>query len=46
MNGLVSLESFLESLQRRDANQPEYLQAVREVFTSLWPLSGTEPTLS
>lgn len=43
MNGLVSLESFLESLQRRDANQPEYLQAVREVFTSLWPFLEQNP---
>lgn len=43
MNALTSLESFLESLQQRDANQPEYLQAVREVFTSLWPFLEQNP---
>ncbi|MBQ0535165.1 NADP-specific glutamate dehydrogenase [Providencia huaxiensis] len=31
-----SLSSFLESVQKRDPSQPEFLQAVREVFTSLW----------
>lgn len=43
MNDLNSLESFLEALQQRDANQPEYLQAVREVFTSLWPFLEQNP---
>ena len=43
MNVSNSLESFLESLQQRDANQPEYLQAVREVFTSLWPFLEQNP---
>ena len=43
MNGLTSLESFLEQLQQRDAHQPEYLQAVREVFTSLWPFLQQNP---
>ncbi|NDK99621.1 NADP-specific glutamate dehydrogenase [Photorhabdus bodei] len=37
MSCLLSLSSFLGSIQRRDEYQPEYLQAVREVFTSLWP---------
>lgn len=32
-----SLSLFLESVQKRDPSQPEFLQAVREVFTSLWP---------
>lgn len=32
-----SLSSFLEFVQKRDPSQPEFLQAVREVFTSLWP---------
>ncbi|ANI30522.1 glutamate dehydrogenase [Yersinia entomophaga] len=43
MNDLASLESFLESLQQRDAHQPEFLQAVREVFTSLWPFLEQNP---
>jgi len=43
MNGLTSLESFLTTLQQRDAHQPEYLQAVREVFASLWPFLEKHP---
>jgi len=43
MKGFNSLESFLTSVQQRDPNQPEYLQAVREVFTSLWPFLEQNP---
>ncbi|MCW6623344.1 NADP-specific glutamate dehydrogenase [Yersinia ruckeri] len=43
MNALTSLSSFLESLQQRDTHQPEFLQAVREVFTSLWPFLEQNP---
>ncbi|MBN6076088.1 NADP-specific glutamate dehydrogenase [Aggregatibacter actinomycetemcomitans] len=32
-----SLEAFLAKVEQRDGNQPEFLQAVREVFTSIWP---------
>lgn len=38
-----SLSSFLESVQKRDPSQPEFLQAVREVFTSLWPFLEQNP---
>ncbi|HGN1942851.1 TPA: NADP-specific glutamate dehydrogenase [Providencia stuartii] len=38
-----SLSSFLESVQKRDPQQPEFLQAVREVFTSLWPFLENNP---
>lgn len=34
---LPSLDAFLARVQRRDPHQPEYLQAVHEVFASLWP---------
>ncbi|MCE9874322.1 NADP-specific glutamate dehydrogenase [Hafnia alvei] len=37
MEQLLSLENFLASVQKRDPNQPEFLQAVREVMTTLWP---------
>lgn len=37
------MSSFLGSIQRRDEYQPEYLQAVREVFTSLWPFLEQNP---
>src|SRR5476651_1146551 len=43
MKSSTSLASFLESLYQRDAHQPEYLQAVREVFTSLWPFLEQHP---
>ncbi|KQN57785.1 NADP-specific glutamate dehydrogenase [Erwinia sp. Leaf53] len=43
MKGYNSLESFLTSLQQRDPHQPEFLQAVREVFTSLWPFIEQNP---
>lgn len=43
MKGYHSLESFLSSIQQRDPHQPEYLQAVREVFTSLWPFVEQNP---
>ena len=38
-----SLSSFLESVQKRDPSQPEFLQAVSEVFTSLWPFLEKNP---
>ena len=37
MTATSSLEDFLRNVQRRDPDQPEFLQAVREVLTSLWP---------
>ncbi|NHB96847.1 NADP-specific glutamate dehydrogenase [Photorhabdus stackebrandtii] len=43
MSCLLSLSSFLGSIQLRDEYQPEYLQAVREVFTSLWPFLEQNP---
>ncbi|RUT64814.1 glutamate dehydrogenase (plasmid) [Morganella morganii] len=43
MSNFISLESFLESVQRRDPSQPEFLQAVREVFSTLWPFLEKNP---
>ena len=44
MVGTVSsLEEFLAYVEKRDGNQPEFLQAVREVFTSLWPFLEKNP---
>lgn len=40
---LPSLESFLAGVAARDPHQPEFLQAVREVMTSLWPFIGRHP---
>ncbi|SQI34472.1 NADP-specific glutamate dehydrogenase [Leminorella richardii] len=37
MSQYKTVDDFLLMLQKRDANQPEFLQAVREVFTSLCP---------
>ena len=43
MEQLLSLENFLASVQKRDPNQPEFLQAVREVMTTLWPFLEKNP---
>ena len=43
MENTVSVESFLSSLQQHNPHQPEFLQAVREVFTSLWPFIERNP---
>ena len=37
MTIITSLDEFLGKIAQRDAHQPEFLQAVREVFTSIWP---------
>ena len=33
MTIITSLDEFLGKIAQRDAHQPEFLQAVREVFT-------------
>ncbi len=40
---VASLEEFLAYVEKRNGNQPEFLQAVREVFTSLWPFLEKNP---
>ncbi|MGC7589040.1 NADP-specific glutamate dehydrogenase [Bisgaard Taxon 46] len=40
---IASLEEFLSYVAKRDSNQPEFLQAVREVFTSIWPFLEANP---
>jgi len=39
----ASLDDFLVMVAKRDPNQPEFLQAVKEVMTSLWPFIRTNP---
>ncbi|CAM8348102.1 NADP-specific glutamate dehydrogenase [Morganella morganii] len=43
MSNFISLETFLENVHRRDPSQPEFLQAVREVFSTLWPFLEKNP---
>lgn len=38
-----SLEDFMERVRRRDPDQPEYQQAVREVMESVWPFIAAHP---
>lgn len=38
-----SLNAFLDYVKLRDAHQPEFLQAVEEVMTSLWPFIEKNP---
>ena len=42
-NAVASLEAFLAKVEQRDGNQPEFLQAVREVFTSIWSFLEKNP---
>ena len=37
------LEDFLDYVAQRDPNQPEFLQAVKEVMGSLWPFIEKNP---
>ncbi|MGV6988546.1 NADP-specific glutamate dehydrogenase [Testudinibacter sp. P17/SS/0325] len=43
MSNLTSLDDFLAQLAKRDGNQPEFLQAAKEVFTSVWPFIQANP---
>lgn len=38
-----SVQEFLDYVKARDAHQPEFLQAVEEVMTSLWPFIQKNP---
>lgn len=44
MDQTYSLESFLNHVQKRDPNQTEFAQAVREVMTTLWPFLEQNPS--
>lgn len=39
----ANLEEFLAYVAKRDPNQPEFLQAVKEVMASLWPFIEKNP---
>ncbi|WP_416050706.1 NADP-specific glutamate dehydrogenase [Cupriavidus basilensis] len=39
----ASLETFLAGVARRDPDQPEFLQAVKEVMMTLWPFVEQHP---
>ena len=43
MTIITSLDEFLGKIVQRDAHQAEFLQAVREVFTSIWPFLEANP---
>ncbi|GAB2910480.1 NADP-specific glutamate dehydrogenase [Paralcaligenes sp. KSB-10] len=40
---LPTLDQFLEHIRARDPNQPEFMQAVKEVMNSLWPFIEKNP---
>ncbi|HBO38250.1 MAG TPA: NADP-specific glutamate dehydrogenase, partial [Pasteurellaceae bacterium] len=42
-NTVSSLEDFLAKIAQRDGHQSEFLQAVREVLTSIWPFLEKNP---
>ncbi|GIU20993.1 glutamate dehydrogenase [Shewanella sp. MBTL60-112-B2] len=39
----MTLDSFLSTVAERNPNQPEFLQAVKEVLTSIWPFVAAHP---
>lgn len=39
----ATLTQFLQHLQQRDPHQPEFIQAVQEVYQSLWPFLEDHP---
>ena len=42
-HAVASLEEFLAKVEQRDGNQSEFLQAIREVFTSIWSFLEKNP---
>ncbi|PLC49177.1 NADP-specific glutamate dehydrogenase [Pollutimonas subterranea] len=40
---LPTLDQFLAQIHARDPNQPEFMQAVKEVMNSLWPFIEQNP---
>jgi glutamate dehydrogenase (NADP+) len=40
---LMPLDDFLDYVRRRDPDQPEFLQAVEEVMSSVWPFLRENP---
>ncbi|TNH07290.1 NADP-specific glutamate dehydrogenase [Testudinibacter sp. TR-2022] len=43
MSNLTTVDAFLAQLAKRDGHQAEFLQAVKEVITSLWPFLQKNP---
>lgn len=43
MSKYKSVQEFLDYVKSRDAHQPEFLQAVEEVMSSLWPFIEKNP---
>ncbi|QCT21033.1 NADP-specific glutamate dehydrogenase [Jejubacter calystegiae] len=43
MTTIPSLETFLDRVLQRDPHQPEFAQAMREVFATLWPFLQQHP---
>jgi glutamate dehydrogenase (NADP+) len=39
----MSLKSFIQEVEAKNPNQPEFMQAVREVVESLWPVLERHP---
>lgn len=39
----ADLDAFFAGVTQRDPQQPEFLQAVKEVMTSLWPFLQRHP---
>ena len=43
MNRMTCLDDFITSVSEKNSNQPEFLQAVKEVLHSIWPYLEKNP---
>ncbi len=43
MSAVLSLNDFLTSVNEKNPHQPEFMQAVKEVLTSIWPYVEKNP---
>ena len=43
MSLALTKSSFLSYIAQRDPNQPEFIQAVNEVLSSIWPFIAQNP---
>ena len=43
MSGKLTFKQFMENVEAKNQNQPEFLQAVKEVVESIWPVYEKNP---
>src|SRR6056297_2865839 len=43
MSGKITFKQFMENVEAKNQSQPEFLQAVKEVVESIWPVYEKNP---